>query len=97
MIVTFLCKKEKESDATQGSVQSISHENFFAYVFTYDNQQRLNRIDYDADEDLTETRVLRTANNVKADSSSTALLIIPTAAKRITFMTTRTGRLKPMD
>lgn len=52
MILTFSCKKEKGDDTKQDRVQSISHENLFSHVFTYDNQQRLSRIDYDAGSSL---------------------------------------------
>src|SRR5687768_14323574 len=48
LILTFSCKKDKASDARPDRVQSISLENFFSHVFTYDDQQRLSRIDYDA-------------------------------------------------
>jgi YD repeat-containing protein len=52
MLLTFSCKKDKKSDAPQDRVHSISHDNFFSHVFTYDDQQRLSRIDYDAGSSL---------------------------------------------
>lgn len=47
MLLVLSCKKNKDSNRSE-RVQSISHVNFFSHIFTYDNQQRLSRIDYDA-------------------------------------------------
>lgn len=48
LMLAISCKKDKASHTQHDRVQSISHENFFVRHYTYDNQQRLTRIDYDA-------------------------------------------------
>jgi len=48
LLCSFSCKKGKNGEALPYRVHSISDGNFFTHTYTYDNLQRISRIDYDA-------------------------------------------------